>query len=595
MALDAKTRKAQRVLATGVRFTGSVEEDVLRSGSKKMSPIAELRVQIDEALSRCRSEVDSHLDNLASHYKVSALQAQRPTTPQYSPPELSLSSAKNMVRASSVDTCIDLGTQELHPFSLPDASPDSASDTSQDRHETQESHVFMRHGAGSLAPNALERAQELEDSASEDWVSMMKTRTVESNVFFKCVDDLKQEMRRSIETDRMPELSELLHDEGILRAIVTHPYFEYLSLTVIIMHVIWMGFDADMNKAATILDADIEFVIVENLFCIYFLAELLIRIFAFKQKCRCYKDGWFVLDACLVAFTLFETWILPLVLLVTGVALGSPKTPARLTRYFRIARLTRLARMAHILYAVPEFLIFVKAIGVSMKTVLYALALFVTTVYIFSIAFTQMTDGYNQPEGTAAYDHFRSVPIAMNTLLLQGALPDQADLIDVLQSESPAYYALMLVFLFFASLTLMNMLIGILCEVISAVSQVEKETMLIKKVKSQLLDLMRAADVTFHEDNSLTRMSYERLLLHPRAVSVFAHLGVDIFSMVDFSDVIFAKADQISFADFMAAILELRGSNYATVKDIIELRKLVSKSERSFFLLACLQINAPRG
>merc|ERR1719174_3515474 len=78
---------------------------------------------------------------------------------------------------------------------------------------------------------------------------------------------------------------------------------------------------------------------------------------------------------------------------------------------------------------------------------------------------------------------------------------------------------------------------------------------------------------------------------NPRAVDPFRKIGVDVVSLVSAADFIFPLQGSktkpgpghtprrhhctLGFADFMESILELRGSNTATVKDIMTLRKFV--------------------
>ena len=57
----------------------------------------------------------------------------------------------------------------------------------------------------------------------------------------------------------------------------------------------------DSNDAATLVDAQPVFIVVENLFCVYFSVELAIRFAAFRYKRNCMKDSWFVFDSVLVA------------------------------------------------------------------------------------------------------------------------------------------------------------------------------------------------------------------------------------------------------------------------------------------------------
>mmetsp|Transcript_99284 Transcript_99284/g.171030 ORF Transcript_99284/g.171030 Transcript_99284/m.171030 type:complete len:138 (+) Transcript_99284:49-462(+) len=52
-------------------------------------------------------------------------------------------------------------------------------------------------------------------------------------------------------------------------------------------------------------------------------------------------------------------------------------------------------------------------------------------------------------------------------------------------------------------------------------------------------------------------------------------MGVDVVGLVDFADIIFENDIELSFADFMELVLQLRGSNNCTVKDMVDLRKFV--------------------
>ena len=82
----------------------------------------------------------------------------------------------------------------------------------------------------------------------------------------------------------------------------------------------------------------------------------------------------------------------------------------------------------------------------------------------------------------------------MNTLLMAGALPDQSSLVEDAGAVHFLLYPLMLLYMLLASLTVMNMLVGILCEVVSVVSAVEKEEILLKSVKMHLKQLLTDAE-----------------------------------------------------------------------------------------------------
>ena len=50
-----------------------------------------------------------------------------------------------------------------------------------------------------------------------------------------------------------------------------------------------------------------------------------------------------------------------------------------------------------------------KAIGVALRSVMFALLLQLGLVYVFAIFFTQLLDGKNQPVESLEYRQFRSV------------------------------------------------------------------------------------------------------------------------------------------------------------------------------------------
>eukprot|EP00435_Cladocopium_sp_Y103_P041793 s3748_g11.t1 len=67
-------------------------------------------------------------------------------------------------------------------------------------------------------------------------------------------------------------------------------YFESLTLFVIGVNCFWMAYDTDSNDAITILDAALQFAIMENFFCAYFSFEWAIRFGAFRRKCDSMQD-----------------------------------------------------------------------------------------------------------------------------------------------------------------------------------------------------------------------------------------------------------------------------------------------------------------
>jgi len=171
--------------------------------------------------------------------------------------------------------------------------------------------------------------------------------------------------------------------------------------------------------------------------------------------------------------------------------------------------------------------------------------------------------------------HFNTVFESMYSLLLFGTLLDNVGLLtNRLGKESVFYAALFFMFILFAAYTILNMLVGVLCEVVSAVAATEREEMLVTFVNRKVKTIVEELDK--NGDNCISKAEFVKILENAEAVRSLQDVGVDVVGLVDFADVIFEDgAQELSFEKFMDIVLQLRGTNTASVKDIVELRKLV--------------------
>jgi hypothetical protein len=393
---------------------------------------------------------------------------------------------------------------------------------------------------------------------------------------------MKEKLRQNL---GRPEynVANFYHQKGIWQLIARDQYFENLTLSIIAMNALWIAVDTDNNDADMYLDAEVVFQIAENLFCVYFTFEWLVRFLSFKRKRDGLKDNWFIFDSFLVIISVAETWCMTLFIYGSssggsGGGLGN----AGVLKLFRLVRLSRMARMARLFKAMPELMIMIKGMRVAMRSVFFTLCLLVCIVYVFAIAFVQLMGprGALQPLSDEWFEEaggfFPTVSKAMVTLLLGGTMPDEAALIVPVGAEHPIMWILIMMFILLAGLTVMNMLVGVLCEVVSVVSSVEKEALLVNFVKNQLQEMLVETGIDADGDNNISKGEFDALLEKPEAARALQEVGVDVVGLVDYSDFIFNKGAELTFGDFMDVVLQLRGSNTATVKDIVDLRKLVA-------------------
>merc|ERR1712137_523666 len=111
-----------------------------------------------------------------------------------------------------------------------------------------------------------------------------------------------------------------------------------------------------------------------------------------------------------------------------------------------------------------------------------------------------------------------------------------------------------------------------------------KEALELNFVKAKMVEVLQNAEVDVNKDMLISKTEFRDILLNREATKALHEVGVDVVGLVDFVDFIFGSdfeedGDQgtsLSFSDFMEVVLQLRGSNKATVKDVVDLRKFVT-------------------
>ncbi|CAE7946304.1 unnamed protein product, partial [Symbiodinium sp. KB8] len=238
-------------------------------------------------------------------------------------------------------------------------------------------------------------------------------------------DDIKDLIQSEL-AEQGYDVKNLYKTAGWAQYVARHVWFENVTMTVIVIYAIYMSVDADWNPATIITQTHPVFIVCEQVFCLYFFAELLIRFLAFQQKMLALKDGWFVFDFVLVFMMVAETWVLNIVIIAMA-SMGDSSDSnflgdAAILRMARLMRLTRLARMAR---PAASSLSAMSRI-VKIRSVGLALLLLGISVYVFAIAFRMTLDG--TPVGASM---FSNCAIAMHTLIMHGTFLDAVS--DVMQ------------------------------------------------------------------------------------------------------------------------------------------------------------------
>jgi len=437
----------------------------------------------------------------------------------------------------------------------------------------------------------------------------------------------KQKMREALIKPSY-DVANFYNSSGCIQKIARSSNFENATFLVILMNALWIAIDTDYNDAVVLIDADQVFFITENLFCSYFTFELLIRILAFKNKRDCVKDKSIIFDTVLLTGMIIETWVITVILLAMGSSSGSYAAGLgnfSILRMARLVKMLRMARMARLLRMVPELVVIVKSIGVAFRSVGFFLLLMVIILYVFAVFFRSVTK--DTPIGKQYFDN---VIISMNSLLLDGVLPLYARLIRDVSEANILFWPLMIIFILLASVTVMNMLVGVLVEVVRVVAEREREAMTVIHVTNELREVMhnfmqdqnegprdkgrpsvvglikipsgmrsngnrKSTDAQTNWRNAeipdMSKENFELFLGSPPVVHLLRDCGVDAIGILDSMEMIFEEKvaeDQegLSFIDFVEVVLNMRGTNPATVKDVKEQVRLLKAGTTENFRMS---------
>merc|ERR1719253_550897 len=113
--------------------------------------------------------------------------------------------------------------------------------------------------------------------------------------------------------------------------------------------------------------------------------------------------------------------------------------------------------------------------------------------------------------------YFPNVPRTMQNLLIHGTfLDDVTQFVNDITEENPTLLIVVYFIILVSAMTLMNMLVGVLVEVIQAVASTENESMTILYVKECLLDIMAQSDSD--KDGHISKKEFDDLIMNRRTL-----------------------------------------------------------------------------
>jgi len=296
-------------------------------------------------------------------------------------------------------------------------------------------------------------------------------------------------------------VEDLYWKKGIAQMIASSDVFAHLTVFVVASNAVFIGFDSDYNDANNIYSADCHwhFFLCVQFFCVYFTLELAIRFWAFEHKSNCLWDGWFQFDTFLVSTMILDTWILMPALSFVGGDVVIPTQPFRLLRLLKLTRMARLAR------AFPELVTMVQGLVRSLRAISSSMILIGLMMYVWAIILHMLMKGEHEFNDMLWREYqlsFGTMITCMWTLFTTGTLMlDNASplMTTLIFSDRLTYVLAGIAFIGYAmvsAMCILQMLIGVLCEVVAAVKEEQTTSHDVQLIKQELLHLLVACDTS---------------------------------------------------------------------------------------------------
>lgn len=218
----------------------------------------------------------------------------------------------------------------------------------------------------------------------------------------------------------------------------------------------------------------------------------------------------------------------------------------------------------------PELVTMVHGVTSASRAVGCALLMLALLIYVFAILMHTILSQEEIVTGK-----FNSLPLSMWTLLIDGTFMDSLGTVCLLIFQLSWPHAMVawtcfMAFVLLSAMTVMNMLIGVLCEVVADVAATEREEQAIAMLKGSLLLMLKGLDAD--KSGELSREEFESVLHNNDAIGVLQAIDVDVSYLLELNGMHYSQDDDnnLTIPFIMEQILAVRGDRDATVKDIID-------------------------
>eukprot|EP00428_Durinskia_dybowskii_P003012 CAMPEP_0170300966 /NCGR_PEP_ID=MMETSP0116_2-20130129/50730_1 /TAXON_ID=400756 /ORGANISM="Durinskia baltica, Strain CSIRO CS-38" /LENGTH=418 /DNA_ID=CAMNT_0010552763 /DNA_START=39 /DNA_END=1295 /DNA_ORIENTATION=- len=353
---------------------------------------------------------------------------------------------------------------------------------------------------------------------------------------------------------------------------VLNPKFDWAICSLIILNAITMGIQADHTLTNGSTELPVGFQILERIYAILFLFELLLRLTVFGCSFF-YMTGkyWNIFDLVVVSLQWFEEILAQFI-----------ESNMSFIGVLRLLRLVRVIRLARILRLIRELRVLVTSITNSMKSLVWTVMLMLLMIYSVSLCITQVVADHraalvaddSDMEGELLIFYYGSLlrcMLSMFEAITSGADWDQL-VTPLMKQVSPWISVLFVSYIAVATLVIMNVFTGVFVDSVLASAKSDKEQFLLNNARS----LFKTNDEEMDWDTFNSKLGNPQMLEFFKGIDVDPSEAKGIFTLIDVDE-----SGSITADEFLNSCVRLQGPSKALetavlMQELKHLRKHIS-------------------
>lgn len=360
--------------------------------------------------------------------------------------------------------------------------------------------------------------------------------------------------------------------------LIHHRHFSLFIGGIIALNAIHIGIETNHEahrSPGEELSEEQHWVVIEILFAVIFLVELILRLIA--ERCDFFFDGWNNFDFLLVVCSCFDTFIIGM--------MDSDGKQLNIITVLRIMRLVRLARIFRLLRFFKELWLLVTGIAGAMRTLVWAFLLLGVLIYVCAILAFQLLGEPYREEDPDINMHFGSLEITMFTnfqLITLEGWPDICRIAMVHEGWSFLYFIL---YLSFTTFGIMNIVVAVIVE--NTVEQATKRQEDVQKraeaeqriAAQKISDIFVASDID--KNGEVTKDEFCAAMERDDVMRYLQQIGIDVRQAENLFDILdYDESGSLDAQEFSSGVMKARGE--AKARDLLTVQCDLWRYEQKF-------------